>query len=96
MKHRIWPFLAFVLALQAFGGIVDAGRIKRAAMTNCQTSPSDMDKDNVVDDGKLMSMSCDTDPNLVSCIWRHTDPITYEVRLWNDKIVKLEIKDLQR
>ena len=78
MKHKIWPFLAFVLA---FNGIVDAGRIKRAAMTNCQTSPSNMDKDNVVDDGKLLSLSCNTDPNLVSCIWRHTDPITYEVRL---------------
>ena len=38
-------------------------------------------KDNVVDDGKLLSLSCNTDPNLVSCIWRHTDPITYEVRL---------------
>jgi len=74
MKIRIWPFLAIVLVLHQ---VVNAGRVKRAALSNCQTNPSDMDaEENVVDDGDTMTLSCNTDSKVLSCIWRHTDPIS--------------------
>jgi hypothetical protein len=78
MRSRIWPFLALVLVLQQ---VSDAGRVKRAANTNCQTNPSEMDSENVVDDADTLSMSCNNDAKVVSCIWRHTDPISEKVRI---------------
>lgn len=77
MRSRIWPFLALVLVLQQ---VSDAGRVKRAANTNCQTNPSEMDSEKVVDDADTLSMSCNNDAKVVSCIWRHTDPISEKVR----------------
>ena len=77
MRSRIWPFLALVLVLQQ---VSDAGRVKRAANTNCQTNPSEMNSENVVDDADTLSMSCNNDAKVVSCIWRHTDPISEKVR----------------
>ena len=78
MRIRIWPFLALVLVLQQ---VSDAGRVKRAANTNCQTNPSEMDSEKVVDDADTLSMSCNNDAKVVSCIWRHTDPISEKVRI---------------
>ena len=78
MRSRIWPFLALVLVLQQ---VSDAGRVKRAANTNCQTNPSEMDSEKVVDDADTLSMSCNNDAKVVSCIWRHTDPISEKVRI---------------
>ena len=78
MRSRIWPFLALVLVLQQ---VSDAGRVKRAANTNCQTNPSEMNSENVVDDADTLSMSCNNDAKVVSCIWRHTDPISEKVRI---------------
>merc|ERR1719361_1540543 len=41
------------------------------------TSPiAEMDGKNVVDDNQPMSLSCNTDAKVVSCVWRHMDPIT--------------------
>ena len=78
MRSRIWPYLALVLVLQQ---VSDAGRVKRAANTNCQTNPSEMNSENVVDDADTLSMSCNNDAKVVSCIWRHTDPISEKVRI---------------
>ena len=50
--------------------------MKRAALNNCQTNPSDMDEENSVDDGATFSMSCSTDTKVLTCIRRHTDPIS--------------------
>ena len=36
-------------------------------------------EENVVDDGDTMTLSCNTDSKVLSCIWRHTDPISEKV-----------------
>jgi len=64
------------VAFVAFLALTEAGRVKRAALNNCQTNPSDMDEENSVDDGATFSMSCSTDTKVLTCIWRHTDPIS--------------------
>ena len=78
-KSTAFLALAFILAFQtqsAHSGKLH-NRVKRAALTNCNTNPSDMDaEENVVDDGDTMSMSCNTDSSVLTCIWRHTDPIS--------------------
>ena len=33
---------------------------------------------NVVDDSGSLQMSCNTDQKVLTCIWRHTDPISLE------------------
>ena len=77
-----WALMAFLVIIQSdlsnCGPRINrAPRVKRAALTNCNTNPSDMDaEENVVDDGDTMSLNCDTDSKVLSCIWRHTDPIT--------------------
>ena len=65
-----------IVAFVAFLALTEAGRVKRAALNNCQTNPSDMDEENSVDDGATFSMSCSTDTKVLTCIWRHTDPIS--------------------
>ena len=47
----------------------------------CNTSPSNLDNQNVVDGGDTLSISCDiSDSNygILACIWRHVDPISFE------------------
>ena len=63
-------------AFLALLALSEAGRVKRASLNNCQTNPSDMDEENSVDDGATFSMSCSTDTKVLTCIWRHTDPIS--------------------
>lgn len=56
---------------------INGGRVKRASLTNCNTNPSNMDpRDNVVDDGDTMTLTCNADSKIAACIWRHTDPIS--------------------
>ena len=39
----------------------------------------DANNPTVVDDGDTMSLSCTTENTVLSCIWRHTDPISEKV-----------------
>lgn len=66
-------FLAFLALAQAAS---THNRVKRASLSNCDTTPSDMDDENVVDDSDTMSLRCNTDQKVLSCVWRHTDPIS--------------------
>lgn len=61
--------LIFVVAL-AFRAL------EAATFTNCITNPTNMDRDNVVEESGILSLSCSTDSTVASCIWRHTDPIS--------------------
>lgn len=70
---KIFLLTAFVATL----ALTHAGRVKRAALNNCITNPSEMDpRVEVVDDGDTMSMSCSSDGIVQACFWRHTDPVS--------------------
>lgn len=80
-SHFEKRFVMKVTWLLAFMAVAtQAGRVKRAAIKNCQTNPSEMDSKNVVDKDGTFTMSCTSDTQVLSCIWRHTDPITEETQ----------------
>ena len=73
MKNRV--LIVCLLAFLSLNSInASKRRVKRAALTNC--NPSTNDKDDVVDQGDTMTLSCNTDDTVAACIWRHIDPIS--------------------
>ncbi len=86
-RGLISAFLALLLMAAAVESGNLLSRKKRATMNNCNTNPSNMgpDKtDDTVDDGDTMTLSCNSDQKILSCIWRHTDPITEKEEGYND------------
>ena len=66
-------FLALIL-----GVLWGPQSVYSVQLSNCNTNPSDMDDENVVDDGDTLTISCNSDSKVLSCIWRHIDPISYK------------------
>ena len=72
----MFKFLTFLTLI--LGALWGPQSVYSVQLSNCNTNPSDMDDENVVDDGDTLTISCNSDSKVLSCIWRHIDPISYK------------------
>ena len=66
-------FLALIL-----GALWGPQSVHSVQLSSCTTNPQADDDEHVVDDGDTLTISCNSDSKVLSCIWRHIDPISYE------------------